>query len=482
MGIIFRITEYLHNRSLNEAEAPLAMNLIHRSYSGLLNVKDYIQAALTAPLGFAFMEKSVIGLFGHSEFALRILPLLAGIIGLLLFLEMARRYLDHAIVPIALIFFAANDHLILFSSEAKHYSLDVAIAVGLVMSVLWIVSSERTITRMLLFGLLGAIGFWFSHSAVFVYASGTIIILYSIVRERNWHHLLLIAITTAGAILSLGALYFIELRDLTGDQALLSGFQRSFVPLVPTSPVDLKLLGFCLLRTIKNPMGLSVYELGLATISLIAGMVVILWKRRLLGVFILLTFFLTLFASSLQKYPFEGRLLLFMTPLLIPVLAQGLHYVYTSTKKGSIILALALAAILIFPPVFMATYHLINPRTSEELRPVMHQLRERHRSGDVVYLYYAARNAFQYYAERFKLEHIDYIVGNPARHNQEIYYHELNELRGNDRVWIVFSHIFKRNVDEELLFISYLKSIGTLRESFNAHGAALYLFDLSHIE
>jgi hypothetical protein len=482
LGIIFRVTEYLHNRSFNETEAPLAMNIIHRSYADLLNVAGYVQTVLTAPPGFAFVEKFTTGILGNTELAFRIFPLAAGIISVFLFLAMARRHLDRAILPIALFFFATNDYLILFSSEAKQYSSDVAIAIGLVMFALWIVTTEMTAARLLFFGFLGAITFWFSHSALFVYAGGAIIILYAVIREGKWQFMLILGISTIVALASFVVMYIIALRDLSLQQNLLTGFQGSFVTLVPTSFSDVLVLGYCLLRTIKNPMGLFTYDLGLAAVSFVVGMVFILRKRPYMGALTVAVFFFTLLASSLRKYPFEGRLLLFTTPLMTLALAQGLHYIYRVTKRGSPVMGFALVALLIAPSAFTATYHLFKPRTSEELRPVMLYLRKRHRSGDIVYLYYATRNAFQYYAERYRLEHIDYIISSPARVNPENYFHELNKLRGNHRVWIVFSHIFERGVDEEVLFVSYLKSIGTLRESFNADGAALYLFDLSYAE
>lgn len=479
LGILFRITEYLHNRSFNEAEAPLAMSIIHRSWASLLDVADYVQPGLTAAPGFAYIEKIVTQILGNTEPAFRIFPLIAGIVGLLLFVELARRYLDRAVLPVALFFFATNDYLIVFSSEAKQYSLDVSIAIALVLFALWIVHTEMKATHLLFFGLSGTIALWFSHPAVFVYAAGTTIVLYAIIRARKWHLALVMAISSSTVLVIFGLMYLLVLRNLSN---LITGFRGSFVPLVPTSLADLQLLGYCLLRTIKNPMGSPTYELGLAAVSFVIGLVVIFRKRPYVGALITVTFFFTLIASSLKRYPFEGRLLLFTTPFLVLALAQGLCSIYRATKKGSWIIGIALVALLMMPSAYSATYHLFRPRTSEELRPVMLYFKERYQPGDIVYIYYAAVNAFQYYAERFGFEHLDSITGSAARNNPEIYYQELNELKGNHRVWIVFSHIFRRGIDEEILFVSYLKSIGVQCESLRVQGAALYLFDLADTE
>jgi hypothetical protein len=65
-GIVIRLVQYLNNRSLWLDEVNLALNIINRSYSELLNTLDYNQAA---PPGFLWIEKLVTQLLGNNEYA-----------------------------------------------------------------------------------------------------------------------------------------------------------------------------------------------------------------------------------------------------------------------------------------------------------------------------------------------------------------------------------------------------------------------------
>ena len=81
-GVIVRIIQYSFNRSLWLDEAALASSIVTRSYGGLLGGLDYNQIA---PIGFLFAEKFFILLFGNNEFALRVFPLLCGVVSIFLF-------------------------------------------------------------------------------------------------------------------------------------------------------------------------------------------------------------------------------------------------------------------------------------------------------------------------------------------------------------------------------------------------------------
>src|SRR5262245_65978294 len=81
LGVILRLRQYLVNRSFWADEASLAFNLVTRTFSGLTQPLDYHQGA---PIGFLFIEKLAILLLGNNEFAMRLFPLLSGIIAIYL--------------------------------------------------------------------------------------------------------------------------------------------------------------------------------------------------------------------------------------------------------------------------------------------------------------------------------------------------------------------------------------------------------------
>jgi hypothetical protein len=117
---------------------------------------------------------------------------------------------------------------------------------------------------------------------------------------------------------------------------------------------------------------------------------------------------------------------------------------------------------------------------TENIRPVMRYIKEHKQDGDILYLYYSSRLAFKYYAERYGFNNNKYIVGIKSRGNWKNYENDLNKLRGNIRVWLLFSHVWKgKGVDEEKFFLYHLDSIGKRLDHFKSDGAAVYLYELS---
>jgi len=168
-GAVLRLLQYLSNRSLWLDEAALARNILDRSAWRLVSTPlDYVQ---TAPPGFLLAEKLVTTLAGGSEYALRFIPLVLGLISLPLFLAVARRLLPPPATLVALAMFAFSGRLIYYASEVKQYGPDVTVALLLVWLVL--IARERGFSPRLTAGLAlaGAVAPWLSQPALFVLAA-----------------------------------------------------------------------------------------------------------------------------------------------------------------------------------------------------------------------------------------------------------------------------------------------------------------------
>ncbi len=474
-GIILRIGQYLYNRSLTEGEAALALNIIQRTYGELLKPLDYVQAA---PFGFLVLQKFATTVFGTHEYVLRIFPLLAGLISLFLFFEIAKKVINEKALPIALILFAVGDHLIYFSSEIKQYSSDVVITLLILLLTINILKNSYTIRNVLLFGCVGAISFWFSHPALFTFCAGAFVLFFSTLRRRKKHIILWLSTAIVIAAISFVINYYASLESLIGSQDLASswhGRSESF----PQVRFDLQWLGYVFLRSFKFPVGLSTYELLLAVLSFLIGCAVLFCKKMKVLLVLMLPILFTIIAAELKKYPFEGRLLLFMTPCMVLIIADGINYIQRKASHGSPILGFTLVFLLLIEPVVLAGYHLIVPRAPEELRTVMEYTKKHYREGDMIYVYYASFNAYRFYAERFGFSN-DYIVGINARSDWARYEQDLLQFAGKERVWIMFSHVATwYGVDEEKLFLSYLDRRGSRRDTYRASGASVYLYDMS---
>jgi len=73
LGVALRLREYWFNRSLWVDEAAFALNVINRDFASLLSDQ-------TAPPGFLLATFSAVAAFGPGELALRLTPLIAGLL------------------------------------------------------------------------------------------------------------------------------------------------------------------------------------------------------------------------------------------------------------------------------------------------------------------------------------------------------------------------------------------------------------------
>lgn len=476
IGAVLRIAQFIYNRSLTEGEAALALNIVQRSYSQLLKPLDYAQAA---PVGFLLLQKFMSTLLGLSEMGLRFLPLIAGIGALFLFYKIAKKTISEQSLTIALVLFAVGDHLIYFASEVKQYSSDVFIALLIIWLAILVFDKKFEIKYTMLFGFVSALCLWFSHPALFVFCASLIVIYIYALRRPQWSTLYGLLIATMFGLASFLANYLVTLSSLSKHEQLLTAWQSSFMPLPPTSLLDIKWFAYVFLRTFKFPIGLSIYELLLAVLAFLWGCAMMFRYKKKDILLLILPILLALIASGLHRYPFEGRLLLFLAPFMILVIAQGISDIRNKIRHQSNFLGIALVIILLIHPVLLAGYHLIRPRAPEELRTVLEYVDENWHDGDIIYVYYASLNAFRYYHDRYGFP-AGYVGGIESRSDWINYYQDIQRLRGNKRVWLVFSHVATHcGVDEERLFVSYLDLLGTQLDAFKAPGSAAYLYDMT---
>jgi len=131
-----------------------------------------------------------------------------------------------------------------------------------------------------------------------------------------------------------------------------------------------------------------------------------------------------------------------------------------------------------------------NPRTYSEIKRVLNYIKARQQPGDILYIYQRGIYQFEYYAEKYGYQEGDYIIGvddldeydGKKLSIAEIarYKKDLDRLRGNKRVWLLFSH--NHIPAERRFFKAYLKEIGLRIDRFVKKGSyvVLVLYDLSY--
>jgi uncharacterized membrane protein len=474
IGIALRLAQYLANRSLWLDESFLALNILHRSLRQLLEPLNYGQAT---PLAFLMVEKLITQIFGSSEFAFRFFPFLCGIVSLFLFSNVSKRLLCSRGALLALTLFAVSWPLVYYSSELKQYSSDVTIALLLYSLALYVLQQDRPGTfSFALFGVTGSIALWFSHPAFFVLAGIAVGLVVHRTKHPQWASLTTLLLVFSIWAVSFLLLYSISLVHLSSDQSLANYWASSFMPFPPRSLLDIQWFFSTFFAIFESPVGLPLS--GLAALGFVIGCRSMFLTVKF--IILVLPIILTLLASGFHKYPFSGRLLLFLVPSLLILIAEGASYIREKTLERDKIIGITFIVLLLLMPHLLAAKRFVNPVFVEEIRPVINYIRTARHTGDVIYLHHNAYYAFEYYLERFGFPDNSYIRGASSEGNRQGYIEDLDNLRGHKRVWILFSHVSRgESVDEEQLFLFYLDRIGRRLDSHKEIGASVYLYDLS---
>ena len=169
LGIFIRLNVYFQNRSLVLDEANLARNIVERNLLDFFKPLDYDQYA---PPFFSMFSKFSINIFGINEFALKLIPLLAGIISIILLFMILNRILENNILKLyVLLLFIFSDPIIRYSTEFKQYSTDQLFALLLIFLALVQQRKAFNMVTTFVWAIIGSIAIWFSMPSIFILTS-----------------------------------------------------------------------------------------------------------------------------------------------------------------------------------------------------------------------------------------------------------------------------------------------------------------------
>ena len=483
-GAFIRLNQYLNNRSLWHDEASVALNIVNRSYLELLRPLDYNQAA---PPGFLWIERLAVQLFGDSEYSLRLFPLAASIISLVAFYQLANRYASKTAAPIAIALFACLRYPVYYATEVKQYSSDIMVTLLLCLLLVPASLGEGRRNReeggkgrgkFILLGLLGAIAIWLSHPAVFVLAGIELSSLVCATANRRKLFLNRLPIYLVWLI-SFGCLYVLTIANTMNNESLVDSWSDRF----PDSPFDIIWLLDALGRFFYRPLGFGAIADGVAMVAFVLGCIATYRKNRSLLLALTSPLIVTLIASYLHKYPFRDRLVLFLAPLAIVIIAEGISFLLTHFRQYMPLVGIVITIILLVPPLVRTSQLVTQPEAKEEIRPVIEYIRSHQQPGDSLYVYPKGITQFLYYAPKYGYE-TGYRLGEhelpEEREAQawEPFRQDIAPLQGKQRVWFLFSSATET---EEELLVSYLNRLGQQLDYFQQPEAFVYLYSLQGI-
>ena len=327
LGAVLRIVMFAQHRSLWYDEAAIALNVVNRGFAALLAPLDNLQ---TAPPLFLWAERVAVMALGPNDWALRVVPLVAGLLLPPLMWRVARRLLPAPAALVAVALVALSPALVRYSAEVKPYVIDALVTVLLIDRAIPAAEPNATRSAWWSLGIVGALALLASTPVVFVLAGVVAYLAWELAARRGVRALAPVAAIAVGWAVVFLVLLATVFRPVVDPAAPIGRFMQWYwaTNFLTPDPPGLRtkisaLLWAVLTNTFVGDGALPGMTTGLVLV-VASGLVALIVKRRG-SVLALLTVPLAavIAASMLRRYPIAERLVLFAAPLSALLMASA---------------------------------------------------------------------------------------------------------------------------------------------------------------
>lgn len=356
LGILLRLYHYARNPSMWHDEAATVMNVLTKSFTGLLGALD---VSATGPPLFLWVQKAVTLMLGDSTYALRLVSLLASCAGLIVFARFVQRQLTLIPAVCVTVLVACSDRLLWHAAEARHYSSDFLFAAAL-LTLLAATREWSVDRRAMLFTLLTPIVIFGSYPGVFLCGGVFIALLPGLQRDSRPRAWLVTGIFGFTIFAAFAVFYFYIIRaqrSAAMDAAWVHTFPDWNAP--STVPLWAVTSTVTVVDYLCRPIG------GILVVPLLLGAVQ-LWRggRREYVLFAAVPMLLAMLAALPKCYPYTGaRTMVFAMPGLVLLIGAGFARLLELAHRSRLTprLALALFAIPLAATLGFSIYRVIAP-------------------------------------------------------------------------------------------------------------------------
>lgn len=392
-GVVLRAVFYLQNRCLFIDEANVARNIYERGFTGLAAPLNYEQYA---PPLFLWIVKCCTLLFGYSEPAYRLFPFLCGLGSLWLMYVAVKKYASGSSTWYALAIISTGVIYVRYGAELKQYGCDMAVTLALLL--LALSADVFTMAKWKFLGLwfiAGSVAIWLSMPSVFMLAGVGIYYLYQCIKARRYANVLLPAALGVLWMAQFVLYYFIILKPQIQSDYLQNCHKDFFLYALPNSSEKLGQDINVLNKIISAMGGKWTLSVVFHLLALGIGLVWLLRKETAKALLAVIPICLLLFAAMARQYALTPRLILFVMPLLLIIIAAGLGAMFQ--VKSVAVKAIWVAVGLICIANFGAFSLLYKPMENEELTKSMAFAQQQNIDGDHLYVHNLATPAYIYY-------------------------------------------------------------------------------------
>jgi Dolichyl-phosphate-mannose-protein mannosyltransferase len=409
-GIGLRVAAFLGNPPLGLDEARLALNIAARTFGGLLQQPlDHDQSA---PPLYLWLQRTGVLAFGVHDWALRLLPLAAGIVLMVLTPATVRRLLPHRAVAVATLLAACSPLLVHYSVSVKQYGAEATLtllAVGMMLSCRGASYRGGPAAWMTGFGTLLP---WLAAPAPFVLSGAVGCALGDLFRKEDSARSFLVRSVPLWAV-SFALAYLVAYQPASSSPYLRRYWSSAL--LVPSGDRYAERLWALLNENLwglalgyPGPPGRHLSNLVFLGIAIAILLLLTMGARWLLkqhgwGVLMLVLgpLVAAIGTSLVGLYPVSLRLTLFAAPLVQLLLVAGLQAVTERLPEPGARRASVLAGATLACPLLAISLLQLTRNPTEDVRSLVKELTHRRRE-EPVYVFAGSIPPWLFYSTDWK--------------------------------------------------------------------------------
>jgi len=452
LGVFLRLKILIENRSLFIDEASLARNLAEKSYLDFFTTLSYEQYA---PPLFMVESKLMIQLVGNYEWAMRIIPFIAGLGSMWLLWSLLNEWMRSPLVKIyGLSLFCFSFLAIRYGTEFKQYSGDAFLSLAFVWLAWKYRLGEWQARKALVWAGIGSVGIWYSMPLVFTLTGVGMFFLL-----RNRVKYLQVGISILTWLLSFGFYYFLILGKDIGSEYLENFFNDYFFNVFSFSGEvwanNLSLISD-LFRNVTDKTAVSI---GFGMMAFGVGVFQLVKEEKQKAVLLLLPVLSLFCASVFHYYNLMARLTVFILPILTLIICHGVDKVWSRQNTCVNLLLAALMLVGIFNKKGLD--YITEEMTFEEIMPCLQVLQEELTPSDYLFVDHQAVPAFEYYRNNYQdafafpcqvyLGSWDTDIADNLR------------AQSDKSNWILFSHTAENEIDLAVRLLTSLNPVEVCR-------------------
>ncbi len=450
--------QFFANRAFWNDESAIALNILNRDYFGLLKPLDYGQLT---PILFLVISKLSASLLPNTELGVRLFPLLAFIASMFTFKKILQYILTSEVSRVIILsLFAFNLSYLYFSSEFKQYIVDVAVALLIILLNLKAYSSETK--KYIRISLFYCIAILLSHVAILIIFTLSLYNLWQQWEMKTINKTFFVSHLLFALYFAIFYFTFMYHHPLQG--AMEKYWQHSFLP---TNNLNDFLLFF------KHKFSMIFADFfqfgkiigGAFMLLFILGIIASLKTKNYRITIIALTpIVLHLVLSALKAYPFDLRLILYLTPLILILMGIGLDFILSNYPSLAKPLGLLAVLPIIFIGIKIANKQI--PIQREEIKNSYAVLKSKIKPEDKIVYYWQSDYTYQYYKRIGLFNHTNEAAEISFREEENK--DSIFNARNN---WLLFTHI---NEEKESNLLKTLDPKFTIQEVYRTTGSSLY--------